>query len=325
MGKEQTLTLADGRTLAYEQSGNTSSPIVFLFFHGTFGVGDASNPSPVLAAKNVHYLAPTLPGWGISSPLPAGKPYHVALAEDTTALLNHLYPDNDSLKAIYVSGGSFGTVPAQMLYGASFELFPFGRRVKGCIVLAPFSPFRYHTDYTKSMTLMNYIGVGPPSQYIPFQLLQRTAVLGIRSKVKTQANAEIFLRELLFDKMEEVERAAFRRWSQGKGKTEEDVVANMAKNVVRSVAASWEGFVGCADVIHSDWGFRPDALDTDHTVDRPILLVASAGDTIAPDAMAKWLLTKYPNARYKEISGGHIAGVLHVDAIFDEFLAGVQA
>ncbi|KAF5388412.1 hypothetical protein D9615_000256 [Tricholomella constricta] len=325
MAGEQTLKVTDGRTIAYAQDGNTSSSIVLLFFHGAFGVGEASHTSPVVAAKNIHYVAPTLPGWGNSSPVPASKPYHVALAEDTTALLNHLYPDDSTLKTLYVAGGSFGSVPAQMLYGAPFELFPLGQRIAGCLLLAPFSPFRYHSDYTRSMTLPNYISIGPPGQYIPFKLLQRTLVVGLRGKMKTQASAEKFIRGSLFDKMGESERGAFRRWSQGKGRTENEVVGNMAGNVMRSVARTWDGFMGLGDIMHSDWGFHPDALDAEHTTGRAVFIVGSAGDTMAPDAMAKWLAVTYPNAKLKLISGGHLASLLHLDVIMDEFLEGVQA
>ncbi|KAF8076235.1 Alpha/Beta hydrolase protein [Lyophyllum atratum] len=324
MAEEQILELGGGRTIAYAQSGlNTSSSIVFIFFHGAFGVGDASNSSPILTAKNIHFLAPTLPGWGNSSPTPAGKAYHVSLAEDITALLKHLYPDDKSY-TLYVSGRSFGTVAAQMLYGAPFDIFPPGQHLAGCLILAPLSQFRHHTDYTKTMALPNYMSIGPPSRWIPFQLIQRVAVLAISGKVKTQANAENFIRGQLLDSMDEKERMTFKRWREGKGRTEEEVMRTMAGNAVRSVAKTWAGFKEMSDVVHSDWGFRPDTLDTDHA-QRPILIVASPGDTIAPDAMAKWLAATYKNAKLKSISGGHIASLYHQDKIFDEFLDGVQA
>ncbi|GLB33656.1 putative alpha/beta hydrolase family protein [Lyophyllum shimeji] len=324
MGEEQLLELAGGRKIAYAQSGNASSTTVLIFFHGVFGVGDASNSSPVLAAKNISFLAPTLPGWGNSSPIPASKPYHVALAEDITALLKHLYPDGeDSKLTLYVAGGSFGTVPAQMLYGAPFDIFPLGRRVAGCLLLAPFSPFRHHTEYTKTMTLPNYISVGPPSQWIPFHLTQRLIAKVVRSKVKTQASAETFIREELFDKMAEEEQAAFRRWREGKSRTEDEVVQSMAGNVVKSVAKTWAGFMAVSDILHSDWGFRPDTLDTDHTK-RPIFIVTSTADTMAPNAMAKWLATQYENAKLQTLTGGHISSLFYQDKIFDEFLDGVQ-
>ncbi|KAG5637465.1 hypothetical protein H0H81_004482 [Sphagnurus paluster] len=319
MSDEHILALAGGRRIAYAHSGNAASPRVLIFFHGTFGVGDASHPSPILAAKNIFALSPTLPGWGNSSPVPAGKPYHVCLAEDITALLTHLYPDSSRLQ-IYIGGGSFGTVPAQMLYGAPFDLFPLGRQVVGCLLIAPLSPFRYHKEYTKSMPLSTYFAIGPPAHVVPCHLVQRAAALALRCKTRTQAAAEKFIREHLFDKMGDGERAALRRWRQGKGRTEEDVVGHLARNMVQSVAKTWDGFVGMADVIHSDWGFRPDALDEEHTVDRPVLVVASTDDAMTPDGMARWLAGSYANARLRLISGGHLAAMFHLDSILDEFV-----
>jgi len=322
MAEEQILKLAGGRTIAYAQSGNTSSSIVLIFFHGTFGIGDASNSSPVLIAKNIHFLAPTLPGWGNSSPTPVSKRYDVSLAEDMTALLKHLYTDDSNL-TLYVAGGSFGTVPAQMLYGAPFDIFPLGRRLAGCLLLGPFSPFRYHTECYKTMALPNYISIGPPTQWIPFRLLQRLAAKVIGGNMKSQTSAEKFIREALIDKMDGEEQAAFKRWREGKNRTEDEVVGSMAGNVVKSVAKTWAGFMELSDILHSDWGFRPDTLDADHTK-RPVFIVASAADTIAPDAMAKWLATKYKNVKLQSLPGGHISSLFYLDKFFDEFLEGVQ-
>ena len=47
--EDKTLSLPDGRTLAYADSGNTSSTTVVLFLHGAFGVGDAAASSTFLA------------------------------------------------------------------------------------------------------------------------------------------------------------------------------------------------------------------------------------------------------------------------------------
>lgn len=320
MAEEHTLELPGGRALSYARNGNPSSSTLIIFFHGVFGVGDAANPSAVLTAKNVHFVAPTLPGWGNSSPLPSSTPYHVGLAADITALIKHLYPNDSNLK-LYVAGGSYGTIPAQMLYGAPFDIFPPGRYLAGCLVLAPFSPLRYHKGYSKTMTMSNYISVGPPSQIIPFRLLQRLIVLGIGGKLKTEENAEKFIRETLFDNMEEEELTAFKKWRETQGRAEGEVEKNMAKNVVKSVSKTWAGFMEVADVAHSDWGFRPDALDNDHTK-RPIFVVASAGDTLAPDDMAKWLASTYKNATLKSITGGHLASLFHLEEIWSEFLTG---
>lgn len=100
------------------------------------------------------------------------EPYQVALARDMTALLAHLYPTSP-YDAIYVGGGSYGTVQSQILYGASYELFPPGRKIIGCILLAGFSPFKYDTGHSKTLNWQNWFSVGPrdppPSQVLQLE------------------------------------------------------------------------------------------------------------------------------------------------------------
>ena len=111
---EKYLELSDGRTLAYAEAGNSSSSTLVIYMHGMFTVGRASD-SKVLMERDIHYISPTLPGWGTSSPRRnKDKSFALGLVSDITALIDHLHPHDLNLK-IYVAGGSFGTVPAQML------------------------------------------------------------------------------------------------------------------------------------------------------------------------------------------------------------------
>jgi len=316
VAEEKYLELPGSRRLAYTENGNPSSSTLIIFFHGAFGVGTANHLQKCLLEKDVHFVAPTLAGWGKSSPRSKDIPFHVALASDTTALIDHLHPIKDSLR-IYISGGSFGTVPAQMLYGMSFDIFPHGRNVAGCMVLAPFSPFKLHKDYTKSMNTPNYIAIGPPSQYIPFHFLQRLGSVALKNKLNTPEKAESFVRQALFDKMGKEEKAKFAKWREETGRGEGEVEREFGQNMMRSVQVSWEGFMEMADAIHGDWGFAPNKLDDEHN-SRPILLVASEGDTMAPDAMAKWLAANYKNAHYRSVNGGHLAGMYHLNEMWKE-------
>ncbi len=136
---EKHLTLSDGRRLAYADIGDPTSSLVIVLYHGVFGVGRAVRLSPALRELGVHFIAPTLPGWGTSDPRPKDLPYPTCVTSDFTALINYLHPNDDNLR-IYISGGSFGTVPAQIIYGASFDVFPLGRNIVGCLILSPFSP-----------------------------------------------------------------------------------------------------------------------------------------------------------------------------------------
>ena len=97
------------------------------------------------------------------------------------------FGEGRGLHKIYIAGGSFGQEQ--------------GRN-------APFSPFKLCKS-TKSMTISNYIAVGLPSQYIPFNVLQRLGSVALETKSSTPDKAEAFVRQTLFDMMGEEEKAEF--------------------------------------------------------------------------------------------------------------------
>jgi hypothetical protein len=82
-----------------------------------------------------------------------------------------------------VCEGSYETVPAQIIYGTSSNVFSLGRYIAGLFIITPFSPFCWHKDYATFMTLPNYIMVGLPGFNIPFRLVPHLAVFAIRGKV----------------------------------------------------------------------------------------------------------------------------------------------
>jgi pimeloyl-ACP methyl ester carboxylesterase len=315
---EKLLALPDGRTLAYSEAGNASSSTVVIYLHGAFTVGDAKRPSPIILEKGVHFVAPTLPGWGNSSPLPRGMAYATNLATVITALIDHLHPGATDLK-LYIAGGSFGTAPAQMLYGASYDIFPPGRNIAALLLVGAITPFHSDKNYAKSMTWPNYFMAGPPGRILP-NVMPHIVKLILASKVRTPEGAEAFIRDTVFNKMGESERHAFNEWRVSRGKSEGEVERDMGQNIVRSVAKTWDGFLCMADVLHSGWGgFTPSGLDDEHSR-APVLVVSSKGDDIAPEAWSTYLVENYKNARLKSIEGGHIAAMFHWDEIWSEFM-----
>ncbi|KAJ7057103.1 Alpha/Beta hydrolase protein [Mycena amicta] len=321
MSTEKLLPLPNNRMLAYEEAGDATSTLIVIFFHGVFGVGRAPERlSPVLVEKKAHYITPTLPGWGNSSTR-TGKSYHEALAEDITALIEHLHPDTKEMK-IYICGGSYGSVPAQMLYGASFDVFPPGKHVRGCLLAAPFSPFKHHTDYTRGMTWSNYFSVGPPSQIIPFNLLQRVVGAGVSMRFtgpKNVQKAEKFLRGFLFDSASAEEKAAFKAWREQQGLEEGQFEGKMAESMSKSMEKTRVGFIECGQVLHSDWGFVPKDLDDAHTVGRRVVIAASTDDELGPE-FAKWLKANYKNSSLKWVPGKHISALYEMDNLLAELL-----
>ncbi|KAF8914074.1 Alpha/Beta hydrolase protein [Gymnopilus junonius] len=316
---EKYLELTDGRSLAYSESGDPSSSSLAIFLHGAFSVGDATQIPQILVEKNVHSVHPTLPGWGASSPRPKDVPYYVTLASDIAELIVHLHPHDLNLK-IYLAGYAFGTIPAQMLYGAPFDLFPFGRSVVGCLLFAPFSPFKLHKEYAKEMTAQSYVALGPLSQYVPFNLLPRMSSLYMKSKLQTLEKAETFVREEIFGPMGEEDNTVFDEWREEQGVGKGAVQCKIAKNMCRSVQETWDGFFEMPDVMHTDWGFRPDTLNEDHNR-RPILVIGSPGNAMAPDTMAKWLAANYKNCHYRSVSGGHLATLFHMNDMWKDLFA----
>ncbi|KAG1752782.1 Alpha/Beta hydrolase protein [Suillus lakei] len=322
---EQILPLRDGRTLAYAECGNLSSKTVVLHFHGLFTIGGVLvQTSPVLLSKNVHVISPTLPGWGNTSPPPPSTPYHDCMTSDMTTLLSHLYPDsNDRGIKLYITGSSFGTVPAQILYGAPYDKFPFGRCISGVLLMGALTPFRYDKDYAKQMTWRRYFLAGPISYYMPFNLVSHLAKFVLARKMATIESAGAMWREDLLNRMDQAEREVLTRWCEEHGTVPEDVVQGICETAMKSVSKSWEGFTLTPPLLHSDWGFRPDALDEEHS--RPhILITAGKVDHLTPVTYARYLAANYKNVRIKDFDGGHFGILYHMDEVWTEFLADEQ-
>ncbi|GJN78236.1 hypothetical protein PLIIFM63780_001729 [Purpureocillium lilacinum] len=314
--EEHVLDLGGGRQVAFAHNGPPASRTVVLFFSGLMSVGTARDVPEPCRDLGVHWISPTLPGMGRSSARAPGESYHTALARDMTALLAHLYPKGD-FDTLYVAGGSYGTVQAQMLFGAPYDAFPAGRKIAGCMLLAGFSPFKYHAGHAKSLNWQTWVSVGPPSQLVPFHLLQRLTSSFLAAKFRTLDGAKDFLNQTLFARMQPDERATFATWLNRKGLTEEKFITRLAKGAV-NCCQTWDGFIEVSDVIHSDWGFNPATLDADHA-SKPVLVVGSEEDHVG-GSTNDWLAANYKNATLKMIPGGHISSLFYMDEIWQAMI-----
>ncbi|KAJ3345867.1 hypothetical protein HDU91_007211, partial [Kappamyces sp. JEL0680] len=245
---EKYLNLPDGRTLAYEANGNPQSNRVIVFYSGTLSVGVADISSPYLASNGFHYIAPTMPGYGLSSaPLP-GVSFPRTIASDLSALLRELHPDTGSLQ-LYICGGSFGTIIAQMLYGAELDVFPAARHIKGMLLLATFPPVRCSRnpekasfDWMKHMNWPNWISAGPPSRIWPLGMLMTlTFASVIVSKISTKPGSEAFIKQVIFDHMDSHEKELYKAWRETLGVDEDYLVESLASMNRRSIANSQWG------------------------------------------------------------------------------------
>jgi pimeloyl-ACP methyl ester carboxylesterase len=242
-------------------------------------------------------------------------PYCSNLVLDVSALLDHLHPTG--IDQLFIAGGSYGTVAAQTIYGAPYDVFPQGRTIAGCFIAASFSPFKYHEDYATSLILPNYLSVGPPSQIVPFRLVQKTLKFFFAAKLSTTEGAEGFLRKALFDKMDADEQAMFAKYLVKQGVTKEQFIGDMSQTVIRSIQ-NWDGFMEVSDVIHSDWGFVPNQLDAEHAR-KPILIVGSDKDELG-NRMNQWLVQNYKSAHFTLIPGGHVSALFYQDELWVQML-----
>lgn len=324
-GQDETLALPDGRTLAYSHSGPPDSDLVVVWCHGLFSVGDAKKPSKVFRDRRVRFIAADLPGWGGTSPMPPGATFPETFLSDLRALFAHLYPAYDpatSTLRIYLSGGSFGTCPAQIAFGAPYDAFPYGRAVVAVLLGAPLTPFREDVHYSRSLTWRDWLGVGPPTRVLPFNMLAHLTKAAIRPKVKDVPAAEKFLRSMFFDGMEEGEKTQFAEWRARNGVAEGEFEHRMAEGMVMSVSRSWAGFLGTADALHADWGFRISDLDEDHAK-KKVVVVVGKGDTSMFN-MGRYLVENYENAQVVETEGGHLSGAWSMDRIWEDLFAELE-
>ncbi|KDQ64720.1 hypothetical protein JAAARDRAFT_52667 [Jaapia argillacea MUCL 33604] len=211
-----------------------------------------------------------------------------------------------------------------MVFGAPYGVFPLGRHIVGLFLLGTFSPFHYHKDYAKGLTWPDYIAVGPPSQYIPFKLIPNLLKLIIQPKLKSVESTEKFFRSFLVDKMKPSEKARFEEWRVKQDLEEGQFERKWATIMKFNVSRSWEGFLGMADLLHSDWGFDPSELDEEYKRKR-VLIVGGTDDQLSPK-MAEWLVEKYgSNARLMMKEGGHLAAIYYIDELWGELLGDVES
>ncbi|KIK96952.1 hypothetical protein PAXRUDRAFT_825439 [Paxillus rubicundulus Ve08.2h10] len=320
--EEQYLPMPRGRTLAYSAAGTPTSTTVALYLHGAFTVGNASKPPKPMVDedKPIHYICPTLPGWGKTSPPLPDTEYVDCVTGDMTALLEHLYPNNADEIKLYVAGASFGSLPAQMLYGAPYAKFPFGRRIAGLLLVVPTASYRHFTDYYKTLDWFSYLFAGPIVKYDYFQIVPKIMALLIGAQFANADRAEAALKRSLFATMDDDEREVYRKWREDNRVSEREALRELAELAVRSVQTSWEGIRMLPRIGHADWGFHPDTLDEEHNRP-PVLVVSARQDRMAPEVHQRYLVDHYKNARMKYIDGGHSAPRYYMDELWDELFS----
>lgn len=110
-------TLVDGLNVHYWEAGESQSGALLLI-HG--GVGDAKlswEPVLPLLAESFHVLAPDLPGFGGSAPLPTNR---------TDVLLHWMksFVDGQQLEQVVLVGNAFGALMVRLFTAANPKYAP---------------------------------------------------------------------------------------------------------------------------------------------------------------------------------------------------------
>ena len=252
----------------------------------------ASTVASVLNENGVHRIAPTLPGWGETSPPIQSQSFHECLFHDVTAIVDHFHPGwrlpGSPKLRLYLVGLAYGSVAAQILYGASYEQFPLGRHIAGLLLVSPTSPPHIHDDFSRCLTWDDYFTLGPISHIFPFNFHHRLTGYFIRERVKTPNHAAQLVQESQRNRLSDEQRNAVKQYWQSHGATLEEAQQRVGDMMSRSVQTSIEGYNMMPKVINSDWGgYDPRIADRDRNI--PVLVVVTDTDK-EHRLMGEWLV-----------------------------------
>ncbi|KAI5894013.1 alpha/beta-hydrolase [Schizophyllum commune H4-8] len=315
--EDKRLALPDGRTLAYADAGNTSSSTVVLFLHDAFAVGDASKAPAALIEHHTHFVAPSLPGWGHTSPVPRATDYAATLARDMHALITHLHPDTPNLRII-ICGHGHGSIPAQILYGAPEAEFPLCAAIARLVLVSPLAPPHGYREYAQHLSRGQYLLFGPPSRLLPW-IPARIAQLTYAPRLRDPPRCEALVRSYLVDAaLASDEHSVFERWCEKQEVRDGQLERDLAANAARSVARTWRGFRDMSAIYHSGWGgYAPDGGTQAKC---GVIIVAAATDEWVPCQHAEWLAKKIEAASLITLNGSHLSVLFHMNDVWNEIL-----
>lgn len=300
--------LSGGGTLEYVSSGDTKSSKVILGFPGLFAVASAPPPfDSKMLELGISYIQVTPPGQGESTKPPNAGTFATWLPGAIAELLTALGKDEETLRLI-VSGGSYGTVHAQVIFGAPKSSFKFVDNLRGCVLLGPFSPPKYDKTFDSGLTFANWLSVGWPGKYLP---ILRIASWAMSGQVATPEKGEQFMKKTIFASMDDAEKAKYAAWRAKYGKEEGELEASMGKNASAAYAKSWQGFLEVNDEVQADWGFDP----KDTAGRGKVFVVYGKADDRAPNEMAVWLVANYPDAEAIILGGGHLSALWDMEEV----------
>lgn len=288
----QTLTLADGRTLCFDDVGDPDGRPVLLV-HGTPDSRRARHPDDgVTAAAGVRLIAVDRPGSGGSTPHPAGTVG--TFADDAAALAGHL-----GIGRWAVLGWSAGAMYALAVAARHPRLTSVVGITAGLPPFAAYSDDGVLADASESRLIVAELGADLGAT--------ATAEMLAPMLVPVPCTPELAMEHLL-DGIDPTRRA------------ELDAVPGalgiMAAAMVDSVASGLAG-------VTRDLELQIEPPDVDlHDVTAPVRLWYGSEDTTAPPAFGRWLADRLADARLDVIEGaGHALVLPRWTQILEELAA----
>jgi pimeloyl-ACP methyl ester carboxylesterase len=316
---DETIQLPDGRTLAYRTCGcsaaTTVKSVVFAF-HGALGTGNFDHWSALFERHGWFVVAPTLPGWGLSSGNP-GYALQYFAEHDMQHLADHIFntvlqktaPADDNLKrdddSFLCLGISYGCVHA---IACAVHL---STRVSALCLLGPHGPFDDPSfDPLKGMALSSQMGLGSMGFYLPW--LTRLTGRMVQRSVSTPPQARKFVTTNLLEAMTSAEKEQFGavpaelRETIASGRGLHDSLCN----------GTIQGYIDIPCVLRS-WSFR----DLQR-VQCPTHIFVAEGDVQTPEYGAKYIHQHVGSSKLTVFEeGGHMTLVFWFDKCVDAFVA----
>ncbi|MBZ0278383.1 MAG: alpha/beta hydrolase [Anaerolineae bacterium] len=285
----KTITLRDGRTLAYTEHGDLSGYPVF-FFHGNPGSRMMRHPDESIAQSvGVRIIASDRPGYGMSDFLPKRK--LLDFPDDIEQLADSLGIGDFSVFGVS-AGGPCAAVTAYKL----------GNRVKSAAIVSGAAPadregaFEGMNDAARSTFqliakvpewLVRYL----TSRQIALTLADPDKLVGISTGRRSPADVELLNDPVIREQ-----------------------VAGWLPEAARQGA---KGFARETKILVSPWGFRLEDI-------RPkVHLWYWEDDTVVPMQMGKYLAAHIPNVETHFFpGGGHLYAFVYWREILEGLLAG---
>lgn len=313
--REELCGLLDGRTIAFTLCGDKDSAKLLLAFHGALGVGDFFAFDQTFTRHGYLVVAPTLPGWGNSTP----SPREIWVADywkDARFLIRHLeHVLQRRLPLIDVMGVSYGSLAALNVAGQSgVDEFP---RVRHCLITSGFVPFRMPgLDYSIGMPFQQRLTMGAFARINPWFAMFTGSIVGYY--MRDVETATKFAENNLMGQLNAVEKDQLEQIRRRNPDDPRCKIASMGRTLFLSMHACTKGYT---TIPQNLWDKDLWSLPPLPTFPVPLYITGATEDSFAPINLQRFLASAAPQSttRFVEHPGGHMSYSLLFDDLFLPF------